>query len=78
MKDLRELGQRGAADSLAGGIRGDELGITALQGQQPPVEGIILAIRYLWVIQDIIAVGMIVKLLPQEAQALADKLSLHK
>jgi hypothetical protein len=57
--DLPELGKRGAAHTLAGGIRSDQVWILTLQGQQLLVKVIILAVGYLGVIQDIIAVGMI-------------------
>ena len=68
--DLLELVRRRRADALRGRVRGDELGVRVLQSCELVVERVVLRVGDLRVVEDVIAVEVVVEDLAQLGGAL--------
>ena len=69
--DLVELVERLAPDSLGGRVRGEQLGVLRLEIAQLVQQSVVLDVRDLGVVEDVVAVAVVLELLPQLGGPLA-------
>jgi hypothetical protein len=69
--DLLEVGDRLAADALSGRVGRDELGMVGLDGAQLVEERVVLVVADLGIVEDVVAVAVVVELAAQLRGALS-------